>query len=249
MWQCRAALAELAKPCKTGGTRRPDGGRGKKGERPVSEIDSFIEEVTEEVRRDKLFALLKKYGWIGVVVILGIVGGAAYTEWSRTQAENAAQAFGDQLLAAVQAENSVAALGVIEASDANRAALTGLLLAGEAQSAGDSDAALAALKTVASDAALPPSLRELALLKSVIVAGAGMDPSERAAALADLARPGAPYRPLALEQQALLALEAGDREGAIGLLQQISGEAGITPGLQQRATELMVALGAEPAVQ
>ncbi|PCD77244.1 tetratricopeptide repeat protein [Pseudothioclava arenosa] len=215
----------------------------------MSEIDSFIEEVTEEVRRDKLFALLKKYGWIGVVVILGIVGGAAYTEWSRTQAENAAQAFGDQLLAAVQAENSVAALGAIEASDANRAALTGLLLAGEAQSAGDSDAALAALKTVASDAALPPSLRELALLKSVIVAGAGMDPSERAAALADLARPGAPYRPLALEQQALLALEAGDREGAIGLLQQISGEAGITPGLQQRATELMVALGAEPAVQ
>ena len=30
----------------------------------MSNPDSFIEEVTEEVRRDKLFALFRKYGWI-----------------------------------------------------------------------------------------------------------------------------------------------------------------------------------------
>ena len=36
----------------------------------MSENESFIDEVTEEVRRDKLYLLLKKYGWIGVVAIV-----------------------------------------------------------------------------------------------------------------------------------------------------------------------------------
>ena len=43
----------------------------------MSNPDSFIEEVTEEVRRDRLFALFRKYGWIGVVLVLAIVGGAS----------------------------------------------------------------------------------------------------------------------------------------------------------------------------
>jgi hypothetical protein len=45
----------------------------------VSNPDSFIDEVTEEVRRDRLFGLFRKYGWIGLVVILGIVGGTAWS--------------------------------------------------------------------------------------------------------------------------------------------------------------------------
>ena len=40
----------------------------------VSNTDGFIEEVSEEVRKDKLFALYKKYAWIPVVVICSLVG-------------------------------------------------------------------------------------------------------------------------------------------------------------------------------
>ena len=47
----------------------------------MSNNESFIDEVTEEVRRDRLFAMFRKYGWIGVVLVLGVVGGAAYTDW------------------------------------------------------------------------------------------------------------------------------------------------------------------------
>ena len=46
----------------------------------MSNPDSFIDEVTEEVRRDRLFRLFRKYGWIGVVIILGLVGGTAWTD-------------------------------------------------------------------------------------------------------------------------------------------------------------------------
>ena len=67
----------------------------------MSNPDSFIEEVTEEVRRDRLFNLFRKYGWIGAVVVVGIVGGAAWNEWSKSQAAARAQGFGDALVDAL----------------------------------------------------------------------------------------------------------------------------------------------------
>ena len=67
----------------------------------VSDTDSFIDEVTEEVRRDQLFALFRKYGWIGILAIVLIVGGASWSEWRKAQAEAKAQAFGDALVAAM----------------------------------------------------------------------------------------------------------------------------------------------------
>ena len=38
----------------------------------MSESDSFIQEVTEEVRRERLFRYLRRYGWIGVVAVVVI---------------------------------------------------------------------------------------------------------------------------------------------------------------------------------
>ena len=48
----------------------------------MSNTDGFIEEVSEEVRKDKLFALYKKYGWIPVVIICSLVGGAGFLRMS-----------------------------------------------------------------------------------------------------------------------------------------------------------------------
>jgi len=49
----------------------------------MSDTDSFIDEVTEEVRRDQLYGYLRKYGWIAAVVILAIVCGAAWNEYRK----------------------------------------------------------------------------------------------------------------------------------------------------------------------
>ena len=46
----------------------------------MSDTDSFIDEVTEEVRRDRLFLLLRRWGWVGVLAVILIVGGAAFNE-------------------------------------------------------------------------------------------------------------------------------------------------------------------------
>lgn len=214
----------------------------------MDHTDSFIDEVTEEVRRDRLFAAFRKYGWIGVVAILGLVGGSAYVEWEKTQRQARAEAFGDGILSALETENPTEALAALPVSGPQGGMLK-LLTAAQAAEDGKAEVALADLRAVAGDATLPDSLRQLARLKAVLVAGAAMGAEERTAELAALSAPGAPFRLMAMEQQALAALEAGDRDGAIAKAREIMAEDGVTSGLQQRATELIVALGGDPAAK
>lgn len=213
----------------------------------MSETDSFIDEVTEEVRRDKLFGQLKKYGWIGVVVVLGAVGTTAYLEWQKAQETAAAQALGDRLLAAngqPTAQARAAALAKVAPEAGAARVIVELQQATELQAAGDKKAAIAVLDTIAVSAA-SAEYRELASLKSLILRGPDMDQAKRASALADLARPGATYRPLAMEQQAIMALQAGETDKAMTVLQDIFLDSQASTQLRARARQLIIALGGE----
>ena len=213
----------------------------------MSNPDSFIEEVTEEVRRDRLFALFRKYGWIGVVVVLGIVGGAGWTEWRSAQAEAKAEAFGDAVLDALDLgapADRVAALGTIPTDGAQTAVLQ-LLLASDP--VGDRAATLAALEALAADESQPPSYRDLAVLRRVVVAGADLPLADRRAALDPIAAPGRPYRTMALEQLAYILVEEGRNDEAITALTALISDQEAPGGVRSRAQEMIVALGGEPA--
>jgi len=87
----------------------------------VSDTDSFIQEVTEEVRRDQLFKVIRKYGWVAIALVILIVGGAAYREYSVAKERATAQTFGSEILAALGKDahtDRVAALNTITAPDA-----------------------------------------------------------------------------------------------------------------------------------
>ena len=64
----------------------------------MSDTDSFIEEVSEEVRRDRLYKVLRKYAWVGILAVVTIVGGTAYLEFQKAQARTEAEAVGTCLL-------------------------------------------------------------------------------------------------------------------------------------------------------
>lgn len=214
----------------------------------ANQNDTFIDEVTDELRRDRLYGLFRRYGWIGILVILLIVAGAGWREYSAAQERARAQAFGDAILAAESTENPAQALAVVEpAGSASRAALVGLLEAGALTEAGDRTAAVARLDGVA--AGLKGDdivLRDVARLKQVIAAGDSMDPAARDAALAELAKPGAPFELLALEQQALALIGAGRTADAAVLIGQIQQRDGLSEALRRRLSEMMIALGVEP---
>jgi hypothetical protein len=209
----------------------------------VSNNDSFIDEVTDEVRRDKLFAAFRKYGWIGGLVIAGIVGGTAWNQWQQARATARAQAFGDAVLDALDLgapEERIAALADVPATGA-QAALLGLMLSTDPEA--DRAGALAALDKVAADPALAPLYRDLAVLRRVMVAGAESPVADRRAALDGIAIAGRPYRVLAQEQLALLAIEEGQTETAITLLTALLSDQEATEGLRARVSQVIVALG------
>lgn len=221
----------------------------------MSDTDSFIDEVTEEVRRDQLFALFRKYGWIGILAIVAIVGGASWYEWSKARAEAAAQAFGDALVAAMADNDSAGranALAEVAAGDtvggaAGRAAMVALLRVAEAEAAGDHAGAVADARAVAGMAGLSPLYRDLAQLKLVMLDGAAMDAAVRDQTLTALAQPGAPYRTLAMEQQALVLIEAGKTDEAITLLRSIAEDADAAQSQRGRMEQILTALGAGTA--
>jgi len=111
----------------------------------VSDSDSFITEVTEEVRRDQLFGYVRKYGWIAVLCVVVLVGGAAWNEYNKAQTTKAAQATGDALLSALQLDEPASrAAAVAEiAGEGPTAAITALMTAGLHVEAGDIEASSA----------------------------------------------------------------------------------------------------------
>lgn len=215
----------------------------------MSDTDSFIEEVTEEVRRDRLFLMLKRYGWIGGLAVVVIVGGAAYREYTKAQELAAAQALGDGMIAALAADepaDRAEALAQVAAGSETGAAVAKMMRAGALAEAEDAETAVAVLSEVATDGELPLVYRHIASFKALALQAETLSLEERRLQYEALAQPGAPLSLLASEQLALLDIEAGETEAAIARLQAITADATVSRDLQDRATQVIVALGGKP---
>ena len=213
----------------------------------MSNPDSFIDEVTEEVRRDRLYAMFRKHGWIGGLLVLGIVGGAAYVEWEKSKAVARAEGFGEAMLDALDVGGTAerrAAMAAVPA-DGTQAALKALMLASDP--AGDlpqsKAEALAALEALIADASQPEIYRDMATLRRVMVAGADLPLADRRAALEGISAPGRAFRVMAAEQLAYLLIEEGNAEGAIAALSALMQDQEATQGVRARAAQMITALG------
>ena len=216
----------------------------------MSDSDSFIDEVTEEVRRDRLFGYVRRYGWLAVLCVVLLVGGAAWNEWHKSAERQSAQKFGDAILAALEKSeraDRVTALETVEAPSAGGKAMLALQTAAEEGSDDPAGAARSLLDLADSTEEIPQAYRQLATLKAVAIADSGLDVDERRMRLEGLTQSGGLVRLLAEEQLALLDIETGDRDAALERLQRIVEDAEATAGLRQRAAQVIVALGGELA--
>ncbi|MBU2982700.1 tetratricopeptide repeat protein [Lentibacter algarum] len=214
----------------------------------MSDTDSFIEEVSEEVRRDRLFALMKRYGWIAVALVLLIVGGAAYNEYRKATRMAQEQAMGDSIISALENDDTAerrAALEAITPENPGTAAIVALLKAQEATAADDREAAIAALQAISNSADTPLVYRQIATFKLLGLQAKTVDAATRRAGYQTLVGTNPQLRLLAQEQLALIDVEEGKAETAIEALQAIVSDEESTVGLRRRASQLIVALGGE----
>ncbi len=216
----------------------------------MSDTDSFIDEVSEEVRRDKLFGMMRRYSWIAVVGVVAIVGGASWNEYQKAQTSASAQATGDALLNALDADesaNRVTALqaATLEASESE--VVRQYLLSAEQANSGDAAAASATLDAFLKAAPETSQIyRDVAELKSLMLGADAIPADERRTRLEFMAQPGQALALLASEQLALIDVTEGNTDAAVERLQAIILDASVTAGLRQRAPQLIVALGGEP---
>ncbi len=215
----------------------------------MSDVDSFIDEVTEEVRRDRLFLLLRRWGWVGVLAVVLIVGGAAFNEIRKARATSQAEDLGDAILAALAQNDSAeraSGLANVPASSAGGDAIVDMLLSASQSETGSTSEAVESLNSIAVQGDLPEIYRAIAAFKALLLQSDTLPAADRRQQFEALAAPGAPLRLLAEEQLALIDVSEGNVDVAIERLQAMRQDAEIGVDLQQRAAQLIVALGGEP---
>ena len=208
----------------------------------MSETDSFIAEVTEDVRRDRLFGLFRRFGWIPAALIVIIVSGTAYNEWSKSKADKLAQVRGDALLAAMDTVDEVARASALNeiASQGPENIVAQMLAAG-----GKDENSINFLNAVIINTDQPEYIRDLAKLKLTMIPGA-QTKEQKLKTLDILSQPGGIYRNAAVEILVAFELELGNLNKAIEFLKSHIQDAEASRAQVQRMAELLVALGSEP---
>lgn len=203
------------------------------------ETDSFIQEVTEEVRQDQMFALWKKWGPFVVGAVIVIVAAAAGWTWWQVSQQKAAEENGARLLAV--GENDAAGFDKLAGSIDGPARLIAELSAAAALAdKGETAAAATRYAAIAGRGELAPEYRDFARLMAVRLGAKGIDAD---AMIEQVARGDGPYRLLALELRAVRQIRAGETTKAHATLNKIIRDTDATSGLRDRARLLLRATG------
>lgn len=208
----------------------------------MSESDSFIDEVTDEVRRDRLFKTFKKYSWVLALAVVVIVGGTAYNEYAKSSAQKQAMETGDAMREAINAQDS-ATLANLAITNADAGVLADFQQASVLLAKDEITAAVAVLRAVTLNQNNAEIYTDLAWLKIIMIDGANLAAGERREVFDRLAAQDAPYRMLAIEQRALQHIRDGNIDAALSDFALIAADETSTQGLRNRARQMTIALG------
>ena len=216
----------------------------------MSDTDSFIEEVSEEVRRDRLYNFFRKYAWVGVLTVLTIVGGTAFLEFKKAAAKSKAEEVGSAVMKALEGSDEkerAKLLANIEVTNPEVKSIVAMLKAAEETTLQNYAAASKSLKAISEDLSTAQIYRDIAEFKFLLLSHDRIDDSLLLTGFEELASAGNPFRLLAEEQIAIIKLKNRENDAAVAKLRSILEDAELTDTIRQRVTQLLISLGIDPS--
>ncbi len=209
----------------------------------------IFKEVDEDLRRDKLEKLWKKYGFqiigLAAAVVLGVAGVQGWQAYDLDQRGKLSDRYGAALELTQGGETAAGLDAMIDLSEATGDSYDGLAAFEEARlrvESGDTGGAIAVWDRIAESSGLGPGFKEAATLFSILHQIDNGNPAALRARLQPLAADSQSFRSTARELLALLALGEGDTAAARDLYTKISDDREAPAGLRQRATQMLAAL-------
>lgn len=213
--------------------------------------DSFLREVEEELRSDKLKAFWRRYApfIIGgaVLIVLAVAANEVYSWWRASTAADASDRFYAASELAQSGDIEAAQLAfseLAESGPAGYAVLARFRNAALLDEAGDPEAAIAAYDALASSLQ-NPNLRQLALVFAGYLAVDHLDAGAVEARVGDLVGSESTFRNPAREALGLAYYKAGDFESARAQFEEIAADANAGQDMQLRAFVYLEQLAAE----
>lgn len=220
----------------------------------MAEDDSLLREVDEELRRERLEKLWKRYGnmflALSVGMVLAVAGYKGWQYYQRQQAETAGTAYVGalDLITAGKTEAAEKALRTLAGgSHAGAAGLAKLRLAALLARQGKVKEATTLYEQVAADEALELPYRNAARVRQAWLLVDGADRETLAKLLGGLDVDGSPWRAAAREILALAAMRAGDATAAREHLERLVKDPETPLEARNRAVILLDVLGGPTA--
>lgn len=214
--------------------------------------ETFLREVDENLRRDQLRSMARKYGplWIAAaLLLLAAAGGWLY--WQNKQKSDAATE--SEKLAQVYTDINSGRLATVpqrldalakDGTDAVRASAL-FTRAAVAIEQNDRPLAIAKYRAVADDKGLPAPYRDLGLIRATTLEFDGLKPDQVIARMEPLAKSGKPWFGSAGELTAMAMIKQGKKLEAGRLFAAIAADHQVPDSIRARAVQIAGTLGVD----
>lgn len=214
--------------------------------------DAFIREVDDEMRREQMSAIGRRYGlWIIAAVLLALAAFGGWTWWQHHQTSLAAEQ-GEQLATALdeiaqgRVAQGTADVAKLTTSDRDAVRATALLTQADLLlSKNDLKGAAAAFGKVAADESLAQPFRDMALVRQTAVEYDSLQPQQVIDRLRGLADKGSPWLGSAGEMVAVAYLRQNKLQQAGQTFALIAQTDGVPQSLRARAVQMAGSLGVD----
>jgi hypothetical protein len=208
-------------------------------------MSDIFREVDEEVRRDKAEEFWKKYqNYILAVAVLIVLAAAGY-RFYQDQRLKAAQAAGALFEQALEQDHNgkgadaIAALTKVAAEAPSGYKILARLAQAAVLSKSDPKGAIAAYDALAQDSSIGALFQDAARLRAALLRMDSGEVDNAKTALEALAAPAGAYRHTAREMLGVIALNAGDMDGAGKWLDMVVRDAEAPSGVRGNAQALL----------